>query len=93
MTTPTDEDREAVDNWWLNKGPYTPNYESYAASLAEAFMAHRLLGQRQGIEMAADCCPVTTTLPALTDYGRGHCDAVMQYLQAIRNLAPEAPAK
>ena len=75
MTTPTDDDREAAEKYLAT--PYDGPDE-----LIQAFAAHRLLGQRQGIEMAAKVVEAGMH----NEYGRPQ----LVLLAAIRNLATEA---
>jgi len=90
MTQPTvtDEDWTATALWYdtVERG------ENTVAALAELFAAHRLLGQRQGIEMAAKVADSTqsTDTDWDTSYWNQACNAVAM---AIRDLAPEASVK
>jgi hypothetical protein len=85
MTTPTDADREAFWAIWKWLNCIEPEDEELARKqfmdgdeddhfILQAFAAHRLLGQRQAIELAAKVAD---------KYGA--CIAL-----DIRNLAPEA---
>lgn len=78
MTTPTDADREAARAMLIDL--CAPMVESVEDDAAKHFAAHRLLGQRQGIEAAMkDCNPKEWA--QLTPAQREQC---------IRNLAPDA---
>lgn len=82
MTQPTvtDDDRDAAEQF------FTPDEFGYE-SLCTVLAAHRLLGQRQGIEMAANVCG---TLAETTYDDTDGFEAATGCEAAIRNLAPEA---
>lgn len=81
MTTPTDDDREAAESIVRDWDFST----SIRESLSIAFAAHRLLGQRQGIEMAAKEVEAWFPGERINEPRFSAGDALRK---AIRNLAP-----